>query len=300
MKFRHTKTGTWLRFWLIHPLIGGLVNSLFFIAKWLPVDVISWIGGQVGRRLGPILARKAHLRAKSNLELCLPEKTSTERQKILSDMWEHIGRVGGEYAVLPKIMREQRITMINEGSMLDNWQEDKPTIFFSGHMGNWELAPALSTSFALDIIAVYQPPSNRFIDRLIKRVRDRLGLMIVPRGPQAVDKALRKLRNGGCLALLADQRRTGGHPVPFFKQPSLTLLTLGQLALRFNCQVFPVRIVRTKGAYFEFRFYPPIEFEQTDDKKQDAIDYMTNVNALYESWIREKPEQWLWPHRRWR
>jgi KDO2-lipid IV(A) lauroyltransferase len=26
---------------------------------------------------------------------------------------------------------------------------------------------------------------------------------------------------------------------------------------------------------------------------------MTEVNALLESWIRERPAQWLWLHRRW-
>jgi KDO2-lipid IV(A) lauroyltransferase len=26
---------------------------------------------------------------------------------------------------------------------------------------------------------------------------------------------------------------------------------------------------------------------------------LTQVNAILESWIRDRPEQWLWVHRRW-
>jgi KDO2-lipid IV(A) lauroyltransferase len=300
MKLRNTRTGQNLRFHLFHPLIGALVHMFYFCAKWLPVDVISAIGGFVGRRLIPILGKRAHKRARKNLLLCFPEKSDKECETILGNMWEHLGRVGGEYAVLPKIMRENRVTIIGEENISDHWQDGRPTIFFSGHMGNWELAPALGANFDLDMIAVYQPPPNRYVDTLAKKMRADLGLTLVPRGPQAVDKALKKLRNGGCLALLADQRRTGGDPVPFFGHESLTLLTLGQLAMRFDCQVFPVRVVRTKGAHFELHCYPPFSIEETSDRKKDALTYMTGVNKLYEEWIREIPEQWLWPHRRWR
>jgi lauroyl/myristoyl acyltransferase len=31
----------------------------------------------------------------------------------------------------------------------------------------------------------------------------------------------------------------------------------------------------------------------------DAAALMTRVNATLEEWIRDRPEQWLWVHRRW-
>jgi len=35
------------------------------------------------------------------------------------------------------------------------------------------------------------------------------------------------------------------------------------------------------------------------DFHADAAALMTRVNATLEEWIRDRPEQWLWVHRRW-
>jgi KDO2-lipid IV(A) lauroyltransferase len=45
---------------------------------------------------------------------------------------------------------------------------------------------------------------------------------------------------------------------------------------------------------------PPIEIPITDDTAADVEAIMTKVTAIIESWVRERPEQWLWLHRRWR
>ena len=37
----------------------------------------------------------------------------------------------------------------------------------------------------------------------------------------------------------------------------------------------------------------------TGDRAADVAETMRRVNALFEDWIRERPEQWLWLHRRW-
>jgi Kdo2-lipid IVA lauroyltransferase/acyltransferase len=298
--FRRTKFGHSLRRDVIHPALGLLVHCLYYFGSILPVDFSSNLGGRLGRWLGPKIGHKSHRRAQKNLRLCFPEKSENEIEVILGNMWEHLGRVGGEFPVLAKIIRQKRITIVDQHLIADDWTDGKPTIFFSGHMGNWELAPALGQEWKIDMVAIYQPPTNRFIDRLTKKVRKELGLTIVPRGPESIDKVFRKLKDGGSLAILADQRRTSGEWVSFFGQPARTLVTLGQIAMRFNCQVYPVRIVRTQGANFELRCYPPFEFEPTGDRKKDSVVYMERVNELYENWIREVPEQWLWPHRRWR
>ncbi len=39
--------------------------------------------------------------------------------------------------------------------------------------------------------------------------------------------------------------------------------------------------------------------QDTGDRAADVLDAMNRVNTLFEDWIRERPEQWLWLHRRW-
>jgi KDO2-lipid IV(A) lauroyltransferase len=37
----------------------------------------------------------------------------------------------------------------------------------------------------------------------------------------------------------------------------------------------------------------------TDDPNADAKAALTEMQAQFEAWIRETPEQWMWSNRRW-
>jgi KDO2-lipid IV(A) lauroyltransferase len=74
---------------------------------------------------------------------------------------------------------------------------------------------------------------------------------------------------------------------------------VAQLALRFNAEIIPARVERTSGANFRLTVFPPVELARTGDRQADTREVMRRVNAVIESWIRERPEQWFWLHRRW-
>ena len=97
----------------------------------------------------------------------------------------------------------------------------------------------------------------------------------------------------------ADQKMNDGIPVPFFGRPAMTAPALAVLALRFDCDVLPARVERLDGARFRLTIFPPLEVTRGGDFHADAAALMTRVNATLEEWIRDRPEQWLWVHRRW-
>ena len=79
----------------------------------------------------------------------------------------------------------------------------------------------------------------------------------------------------------------------------MTAPALAQLALRFDCPVVPARVERLEGAHFRLTAYPPLEIVRSGEHQKDVLELMTRVNALIEEWVRARPEQWLWLHRRW-
>ena len=50
-----------------------------------------------------------------------------------------------------------------------------------------------------------------------------------------------------------------------------------------------MRSERINGAHFRMTFYPPVPVTKTGDRHADVAKIMTDVNAMMESWIRERP-----------
>jgi KDO2-lipid IV(A) lauroyltransferase len=63
--------------------------------------------------------------------------------------------------------------------------------------------------------------------------------------------------------------------------------------------VIPVRIERTAGANYRAVFEPPLAIERTGDRKADIEAATIALNEAIERWVRGRPEQWLWLHKRW-
>jgi len=74
---------------------------------------------------------------------------------------------------------------------------------------------------------------------------------------------------------------------------------VAQLGRRYNCVVVPAQLERTGGCHFRLTFFPPMEIASTGNRQADTLATVTRVNEYLESWIRERPEQWLWLHHRW-
>jgi len=79
----------------------------------------------------------------------------------------------------------------------------------------------------------------------------------------------------------------------------MTTPLIAQLALRFACPVLPARVERLEGARFRITVSPPLEMPSSGDREADVAACMARVNELIEGWVRARPEQWLWLHRRW-
>src|SRR5690606_24481682 len=111
---------------------------------------------------------------------------------------------------------------------------------------------------------------------------------------------VRELAEGRSVGLVVDTRDDDGVPIPFFGHDKLTTLAPARLALRFDCELIPVRIERLGQARFRLTVEEPIRPDPAlaSDKEQ-AVHMMAEVNRLFERWIRERPEQWLCMKRAW-
>ena len=281
----------------IEAVGAGLMFGLF---RLLPLDAASAVGGWLGRLVGPPLG--VTKRAQINLQRALPHLGAVEARRVMRGMWDNLGRVIAEYPHLDAFKvydRDGRIEVVG-GDIVDPLlAAGKPIIFISAHYGNWEIGTMAATQRGLDVAEVYRAANNPWVDRLIASYRGSIGSELIPKGVVAARRSLAAIRDGRHLAILVDQKMNDGIAVPFFGRDAMTAPAVAQLALRFDCAIIPARVERRAGARFRIVISPPIPVTRTGDRHADLLATMTAVNAEIESWIRARPEMWLWLHRRW-
>jgi Kdo2-lipid IVA lauroyltransferase/acyltransferase len=276
-------------------------GAAFFFAVFglLPLDWASAVGGALARRLGPFLGISK--RARINLRRAFPDLPGAAIEEIVIGMWDNLGRVAAEFPHLRKIRVFEpggRVEIHGFENIDRAVAAGRRMIVFSGHIANWEIGSLAGVQYGISVAQIYRAANNPLIDRLIARLRgDREEF--IPKGAVAARRAIVALSRGVHLGLLADQKMNDGIPVPFFGRPAMTTSALALLALRFDCDVFPLRVERLAGARFRVTVSPPLPLARSGDRHTDAAALMAAVNATLESWIRDRPEQWLWVHRRW-
>lgn len=272
----------------------ALLKWLFAAMRLMPLDLASFTGGFIARGIGPFFS--AQKTAKKNLAMIFPEKSDRERDKIISGMWDNLGRVAAELSHLPGHSLINRYTLHGEEHMP---KQGETVLFFSGHIGNWELLPSVPYRRGTGITIVYRHANNPHVDDMIAKLRASQSDDMIAKGPRGAFKLAKTLKKKKSICMLVDQKMNDGISVPFFGRPAMTAPAIAQLALHYNLPIIPARVVRTKGAHFDIMVYPPVAYEKTGDDAKDTLAIMTQINIMLEGWIREHPEQWFWVHQRW-
>jgi KDO2-lipid IV(A) lauroyltransferase len=262
----------------------------------LPLDTASATGGWLARVIGPRLG--VTNRARRNLKRVFPSLTDAQVEKIVRAMWDNLGRTVVEYPHLVELAR--RAELVGEEHVNRALARGKPLIFVTAHVGNWELGPAIAAQFGVPLNLIYRPVNNPAVDRIVRRYRNRVGIAgLVPRGREGVPRTLELLAAGQHLGMILDQKVSRGLAMSFLGQAAMVPRSLAHLALRFDCAVLAAQVERLEGARLRLTVHP-IDVAAYPDRGENMRAIMTNLNATMEAWIRHRPEQWLWLHRRWR
>jgi len=283
-----------------HPLEALATGCVWMVFRILPTAWASGLGGWLARSIGPKLRLSA--RARDNIRRAFPDIDDAKAERIVLDMWDNLGRTVGEFPHIGgfRFDGDDPRVRIKGLEHLSAFRDDgQPGFFLSAHIGNWELAPLTAHVHDVPSAFVYREANNRLVQKLYMSGRRHYRDMMIPKGSEGAKQMIKALRDGKHVGVMVDQKMNDGIPVPFFGEDAMTAPALAQLALRFKCPVIPARVIREKGAAFTVEVSAPIYVEDTGDKAHDVATFMARTNGIIESWIREKPGQWLWLHNRW-
>jgi KDO2-lipid IV(A) lauroyltransferase len=285
---------------LLWAMEGVLIGALAALSRMVSPDRASAAGRRLMRALGPHLAKTQVFRR--NLQIAFPEKSAQELDELLREIWGNMGAILAEYPHLETICRREaaeRLEIIKKGNSRVFSDARSPAVFVSAHLANWEIAAGSVVFVGVPLTGIYTPIQNPWMDRMLYRARLALGCGMVKR-EGAVRQLMKALRKGISVGLLVDQRVDAGEPVPFFGHDMNTSMTPAQLALRLGCELIPVQVQRRAGARYRVIFHEPVEVDDASADEHEKMLQMTRkLNALFESWIRERPQEWMCSKRRW-
>jgi KDO2-lipid IV(A) lauroyltransferase len=265
----------------------------------LPLDRASAVGGWLTRHIGPRLP--AHRIAEDNLRHALPELDDAEVRRTLNAMWDNLGRIAGEYPHLAALVAdEERVQVVDDSGVRAALKDGAAGgILISAHFGNWELSPVPALRAGLSVSLFHRALTNPFSDGIIQELRQPLITgRFLAKGRKGALGAMGLLKGGQFVGLLVDQKENDGIGVEFFGREAMTTPAPAVFHQRFKAPVAAARVERLKGARFRI-VVESVPMVDTGQRDADVAANTRRINALFEDWIRARPDLWFWPHRRW-
>jgi KDO2-lipid IV(A) lauroyltransferase len=163
------------------------------------------------------------------------------------------------------------------------------------HLGGWEWAGRWIADQGHPITVIVEriePPElfEWFVD-----LRSKLGMTVVPLGPDAGKFAMRALRDNHVLCLLSDRDLIGGGPeVEFFGERTTLPAGAATLALRTGAPILPTGVYFTDRVDGHFGLVrPPMPVERQAKRLRDDVARLTqDLASELEILIQRSPSQW--------
>jgi len=279
----------------------ALIWSLLTLFRLLPVEWASTLGAKLGVIIGSLMRSKTAI-LEENFRIAFPEKSPREIKHLAKACWSRAGRILGEFPHLDHILNDredQRLEVIVRDPDLTFRDRNKPAIVVGAHLSNWELNASALRWLGIANSALYSPLTNPWLDRILLKSRAALNCELLPRD-NCARPLVERLNAGRTVGMLVDRPVGGDKTIPFFGREKSTTVIPAKLALKYDCDLIPAQVERIKGAHFRVTFHPPVRPANPGDCKNDqALDMMRQLHQLFESWIRQHPEDWFCSTRVW-
>ncbi len=274
------------------------LKFFYLISRFLSLKHSSFLGGILLSLYGLVSSRNKI--ALSNLSIAFPKLPQINKKKIIRRMWFNFGRLLGEYSHLPSIktLNNKNVEIQGIENLLEPLRLKKGCIFFSAHLGNWELTSHPLTEQGYKISFIYRAPNNKLVDDLLRNIRLEYGVDLIKKGPEGAKDCIKILKKKENLGMLVDQKMNDGVPINFFGKKAMTASAVAKLALKFKCPIVPAVCLRVKGIKFKIIYYKKISYKKIKELKTEEK-IINFINKYVEQWVRENPDQWIWVHNRW-
>ena len=253
----------------------------------------------LGKALMKLNRRRYHI-ARTNLQLCFPDKTEHEIRQLVNKHFASLGIGLLEMAMTwwagDRRIAEIPVTIEGGENISVGLQRGKGVILLGSHFTTMDIGVRLIiVNLKPPIYMTYRPHNDPILDKLITANRIKYGFGAADNGD--VRTMIRILKKNNVLWYAPDQGYRGkmAEFIPFFGIPVSTHTATSRMSQITGAAVVPYYVRRSEdGKRYNIKIYPPLD----DFPSGDVITDITRCNALLEENIRLAPDQYLLVHRR--
>jgi len=286
---------------MIHFLVFILFYLFIFLISILPFRIIYIISDIVFLILYYVVGYRKKV-VLENLSIAFPEKSKDELTLITKKFYRHFTDIFMEtiksFTISEKQLK-QRVVLTNPELPDAYYDNNQSVMILSGHYANWEwVSSVVETSIKYNLSVAYKKISNKYIDKLFKRNRNKFGVTPVS-SKEFYSYILSNLKNENYQAygFIADQSPNFnkikywgtfmGVEVPIINGPEA-------IARKLNLPVFYFRTERVKRGFYQSTFVLLEEKPKKAEPNQITDRYILEL----EKQIRKNPEYYFWTHKR--
>jgi len=240
---------------------------------------------------------------RENLALTLPHLSDQERLIIEKKSFQNMCDVFLEMIktlTISKREMERRYRFKNIEVYYDLEKKGKSIALLCAHYASYEWVISINSKISYEGYAVYKKINNRYFDQLVRDIRSKFkATLITTKETIPVISSNFKNKKLGLYGLVSDQSPRLGSFFHWnkFMGIEVPIHTGGEmLAKKYDMNVIFLRTKKLGRGFYE------AEFEVLSENAKEEPNYEITDRFLkwVEQQIYEKPEYYLWTHKRWK
>lgn len=280
-----------------------LFYGLLYPLSLLPMQILYTLAYPIYITLTYIIKYRKRITIE-NLTFSFPNKTHAEILTLYKLYNRHLSHIIVEMLKMLTISKknlDKRYYCKNPEIVNSYFEQKKSIILLSAHYNNWEwMILQLDSMFKHHGVGVGKANSNKKFEYLINKARTRYGTEVV--FADHVRELFEKNnteQTPAAYMMLSDQSPNNlkkSYITNFLNQESCMIFGGEYFAKKYDLPVFYYQVVQDKPGYYHIELELITKSPNTTQHGEITEKY----SQLLEKTIRQKPEFWLWSHRRWK
>ncbi len=242
----------------------------------------------------------------TNLANSFPDKSPAERAAIRRRFYRTLAEIIVDTLNLshPSLRKIRRLFRIEPDEVRRISREQGDWVAMMAHYGCWEYGSFFSLYLSPHcLVSVHHAVTDPVIDAFYHRLRNNARAVSVSM-QEFMRFYLRHRKEGFngkpmILGLISDQNpplRPDSHWFRFLNQDTIFFSGAEKLALRCGLPIYFARMDRFRRGCYRMSFEPIYDGREAVEPNEITERYVRKLEAQ----IRERPELWMWSHRRWK